>query len=58
MNEIVNIISNVGFPIAACIYVVRIQGKQIKYLTQVVRENTEVIREFAVKSSVNRTRKE
>lgn len=58
MNEIVNIISNVGFPIAACIYVVRIQGKQIKYLTQVVRENTEVIRELANKSSANRTRKE
>lgn len=58
MNEIINIISNVGFPIAACIYVVRIQGKQIKYLTQVVRENTEVIRDFAEKSSVNRTRRE
>ena len=58
MNEIVNIISNVGFPIAACIYVVRIQGKQIKYLTQVVRENTEVIRDLANMTSVNRTRKE
>lgn len=58
MNEIVNIISNVGFPIAACIYVVRVQGKQIKYLSQVVRENTEVIRDFAERSSVNRTRKE
>ncbi len=58
MNEIVSIISNVGFPIAACVYVVRIQGKQIKYLTQVVRENTEVIRDLANKSSVDRTRKE
>lgn len=58
MNEIVNVISNVGFPIAACIYVVRVQGKQIKYLSQVVRENTEVIRDFAERSSVNRTRKE
>lgn len=57
MNEIVNVISNVGFPIAACIYVVRVQGKQIKYLSQVVRENTEVIRDFAERCSVNRTRK-
>lgn len=56
MNDIINMIANVGFPITACIYVVRIQGKQIKYLTQVVRENTEVIRELA--NSVNRTRKE
>lgn len=56
MNEIINLISNVGFPIAVSIYLVRVQGKQIKYLSQVVRENTEVIRELA--SSVSRIRKE
>lgn len=56
MNDVINIVSNVGFPIFACVYVVKVMGKQISDLTEVVNNNTHMIEKLI--NSVNRIRKE
>ena len=40
MNEIVSLVSNIGFPIAMCILLIVQQQKQMKELTDAVNNNT------------------
>lgn len=43
MEQVVSIISSVGFPIAACIYLVFTTNKQLENLTQAVNEMSTAI---------------
>lgn len=40
MSDFVNLISNVGFPIAACVYMAITYNKTISQLTEVINNNT------------------
>lgn len=40
MSDFVNLISNVGFPIAACVYMAITYNKTISQLTAVINNNT------------------
>ena len=43
MEQVISIISSVGFPIAACIYLVFTTNKQLENLTQAVNEMSTAI---------------
>lgn len=49
INEIINAIGSCGFPIFACVYLVKSFSKQIEELTQVINRNTNVIEKLTVK---------
>lgn len=43
MNEIVNVISSMGFPIVACIYMYKYINTTVKELTNVINDNTKIL---------------
>ena len=43
MNELIDFISSVGFPIAACIYMARIMRAEMQELTKVISHVGEAI---------------
>lgn len=45
MNELVNIISNVGFPIVVALYMIITMQKEIKYLTEAINRLETAIKE-------------
>lgn len=47
MNELVNIISNVGFPIVVALYMIITMQKEIKYLTEAINRLEKTIKEKA-----------
>lgn len=49
INEIINAIGSCGFPIFACVYLVKSFSKQIEELTQVINRNTNVIEKLSTK---------
>lgn len=49
MSDFVNLISNVGFPIAACAYMAVTYNKTISQLTDVINNNTISIERLAGK---------
>ena len=60
MNEIVSIISQVGFPIACCIYLIYTNGRngekhdeEIEKLRNTVENNTKAINKLCLKLGVN-----
>lgn len=46
INDIVNVVSSCGFPIFACIYLARTQGKQLEKLGEIISRNTQIIDEL------------
>lgn len=49
MSDFVALISNVGFPIAACVYMAVTYNKTISKLTSVIENNTRSIERLVVK---------
>lgn len=45
MNELVNVISNVGFPIVVALYMIITMQKEIKYLTEAINRLEQTIKE-------------
>ena len=43
MSEIVNVISSMGFPIVACIYMYKYINTTVKELTNVINDNTKIL---------------
>ena len=52
VNDIITIISTLGFPIAACIWMAYYQSTTMAKLTQVIQENTQFLKELAIKLEV------
>lgn len=52
MDIFINAISNVGFPIVMCIMIYQNQTSQIKEITKVVSNNTNVISKIAKKLGI------
>lgn len=49
MNEIINAISTVGFPIFMCIMIYNNQTKQLNEITKAITNNTDAISELSKK---------
>ena len=49
MNEIINAISTVGFPIFMCIMIYNNQTKQLNEITKAITNNTNAISELSKK---------
>lgn len=49
MNEIINAISTVGFPIFMCIIIYNNQTKQLNEITKAITNNTNAISELSKK---------
>lgn len=49
MNEIANLISTLGFPIVACIYLARNQAKSLDKMSDVVNANTRMVERLLTK---------
>ena len=49
MNEIINAISTVGFPIFMCIMIYQNQTKQLNEITKAITNNTNAISELSKK---------
>lgn len=49
MNEIINAISTVGFPIFMCIMIYNNQTKQLNEITKAITNNTDAISELSNK---------
>ena len=49
MNEIINAISTVGFPIFMCIMIYNKQTKQLNEITKAITNNTNAISELSKK---------
>lgn len=49
MNEIINAISTVGFPIFMCIMIYQNQTKQLNEITKAISNNTNAITELSEK---------
>lgn len=47
MNEFVNIISSVGFPIAMCIYLTITMNKTLESVKESINNNTLVVKELS-----------
>ena len=45
MNELVSVISNVGFPIVVALYMIITMQKEIKYLTEAINRLEQAIKE-------------
>ena len=45
MNELVSVISNVGFPIVVALYMIVTMQKEIKYLTEAINRLEQTIKE-------------
>lgn len=45
MTELVNVISNVGFPIVVALYMIITMQKEIKYLTEAINRLEQTIKE-------------
>lgn len=45
MNELVSIISNVGFPIVVALYMIVTMQKEIKYLTEAINRLEQTLKE-------------
>lgn len=43
MNEVYNAISNVGFPIFACVFMAKTQTKTIEKLSSIISSNTRAL---------------
>ena len=46
MNELVQIVSNVGFPIVVALYMIITMQKEIKYLTEAINRLESTIKEL------------
>lgn len=49
MNEVINAISTVGFPIFMCIMIYQNQTKQLNEITKAITNNTNAISELSKK---------
>ena len=49
MDTIISLISSVGFPIAACIYLVFTTNKQIEQLTKAVNDMSTAVTKLSLK---------
>lgn len=45
MTELINVISNVGFPIVVALYMIITMQKEIKYLTEAINRLEQTIKE-------------
>lgn len=52
MDEIITLISSVGFPIAMCVYMIFTNNKTIENLRQTIENNTKVMVEISTKLGV------
>ena len=52
VNDLITVISTLGFPIAACIWMAYYQSTTMAKLTQVIQENTQFLKELAIKLEV------
>ena len=52
VQDLITIISTLGFPIAACIWMAYYQSTTMAKLTQVIQENTQFLKELAIKLEV------
>lgn len=52
VQDLMTIISTLGFPIAACIWMAYYQSTTMAKLTQVIQENTQFLKELAIKLEV------
>lgn len=52
VQDLITIISTLGFPIAACIWMAYYQSTTMTKLTQVIQENTQFLKELAIKLEV------
>lgn len=53
VNDIMTIISTLGFPIAACIWMAYYQSTTLQELTKVIEENTRMLKELAIRLEVS-----
>lgn len=60
LNDVVNIVSSVGFPIACCIYLIYVNNKneekhseEVEKLRITVENNTKVMNKLCMKLGVN-----
>ena len=58
MNDVINLISSCGFPIFACIYLVKNQSKQIEKLSEIIKDNTKAIEKLVRLSELERSEHE
>lgn len=49
VNDIMTIISTLGFPIAACIWMAYYQNTTLQKLTEVIQKNTEMLKELSIR---------
>lgn len=49
VNDIMTIISTLGFPIAACCWMAYYQSTTLQRLTQVIEENTRMLKELSIR---------
>lgn len=52
VQDLITIISTLGFPIGACIWMAYYQSTTMAKLTQVIQENTQFLKELAIKLEV------
>ena len=52
VNDIMTIISTLGFPIAACIWMAYYQNTTLQKLTDVIQKNTEMLKELSIRLEV------
>jgi len=52
VQDLITIISTLGFPVAACIWMAYYQSTTMAKLTQVIQENTQFLKELAIKLGV------
>jgi len=49
VNDIITIISTLGFPIAACCWMAYYQNTTLQKLTDVIQKNTEMLKELSIR---------
>ena len=57
MNEVINAISTVGFPIFMCIMIYNNQTKQLSDITKAITNNTNAISELSKKLGMEEKRR-
>lgn len=54
VNDLITIISTLGFPIAACIWMAYYQNTTLQKLTEVIQKNTEMLKELSIRLEDNK----
>ena len=49
VQDLITIISTLGFPIAACIWMAYYQNTTLQKLTDVIQKNTEMLKELSIR---------